>query len=125
VGAVCRLDDSAARDRRRAGEVVLKADGDTIELAKRALAFQKAFEVYFPEPAREMGELASRLLIAAKVRYWISPDGRSITCVRCRLTSSHPRDVAEKYCTSCHSFLEGTGDMHRTHYPGDCPDHEE
>lgn len=30
-------------------------------------------------------------------------DGQ-ITCLLCNRTSNHPRDVAEKYCGSCHVF---------------------
>jgi hypothetical protein len=43
---------------------------------------------------------------AKKAAYWISPDGRSITCVECRKTSNNPNDVANLYCGSCHAFFE-------------------
>jgi hypothetical protein len=36
--------------------------------------------------------------------YTISPDGGSITCHRCGLTSYHPMDVAHRYCGGCHRF---------------------
>jgi hypothetical protein len=36
--------------------------------------------------------------------YSIAPDGKSITCQRCGMTSHHPKDVAEKYCGHCHVF---------------------
>jgi hypothetical protein len=81
-------------------------NAEVIELAKRALAFQKAFAVYFPDPAREMGDLAARILTSLGVHYWLSPRGDSITCVSCRLTSNHPTDVAEKYCGACRRFLD-------------------
>lgn len=79
---------------------------DLIELAKRAIAFERAFAVYFPDPAKEIGELASRLLLAQGVKYWVAPDGRSITCVACRMTSYNPHDVAAHYCGACHRFLD-------------------
>jgi hypothetical protein len=33
--------------------------------------------------------------------YAIAPDGGSITCHRCGMTSHHPKDVAERYCGKC------------------------
>lgn len=36
--------------------------------------------------------------------YKISPDGLSITCLKCNRTSYHPRDVSDKYCVNCHIF---------------------
>ncbi len=36
--------------------------------------------------------------------YRLSPDGKSITCLRCRLTSHNPNDVEHRYCASCHVF---------------------
>jgi hypothetical protein len=79
---------------------------DIIELAKHAVAFERAFAVYFPDPAKEMAELGRRVLLAQSLRYWISPDGRSITCVNCRMTSYNPHDVSEHYCGACHRFLD-------------------
>jgi hypothetical protein len=38
--------------------------------------------------------------------YYISPDGKAITCARCRLTSHHPKDVENRYCGNCHIFHE-------------------
>jgi hypothetical protein len=38
--------------------------------------------------------------------YEISPDGLSITCKRCKLTSHNPNDVAQRYCGRCHVFHE-------------------
>jgi hypothetical protein len=32
--------------------------------------------------------------------------GRTITCTCCGRTSSHPRDVEERYCAACHHFHE-------------------
>jgi len=37
-------------------------------------------------------------------RYTIAPDGRSITCRTCGLTSYNPNDVAQQYCGRCHVF---------------------
>ncbi len=34
----------------------------------------------------------------------ISEDGKSITCLRCKRTSYHPRDVEHHYCGFCHVF---------------------
>jgi ribosomal protein L37E len=36
--------------------------------------------------------------------YRISGDGKSITCLRCGLTSWHPEDVRQVYCGNCHRF---------------------
>lgn len=36
--------------------------------------------------------------------FTISPDGKSITCKRCKLTSSNPNDVEKHYCVRCHVF---------------------
>lgn len=36
--------------------------------------------------------------------YTIAPDGKSITCRRCGLTSHNPHDVAQRYCGHCHAF---------------------
>ena len=75
-----------------------------IRLAKLAIAYEHALAVYFPDPAREMAELASEVLAAAGVKYWISPWGDSITCTKCRKTSHNPNDVKERYCGFCHVF---------------------
>jgi protein-arginine kinase activator protein McsA len=32
---------------------------------------------------------------------------QAIRCLRCGMTSSHPKDVEEKYCGVCHQFHEG------------------
>lgn len=75
-----------------------------IELAKRAIAGEKAFAVFFPDPAKEMAELASAVMAEEGVRYWISPGGDSITCTKCRMRSNHPHDVGNRYCGFCHVF---------------------
>jgi hypothetical protein len=36
--------------------------------------------------------------------YRISADGKSITCLRCGLTSWHPEDVRQVFCGNCHIF---------------------
>jgi hypothetical protein len=36
--------------------------------------------------------------------YRVSADRRSITCLRCGLTSWHPEDVRQVYCGNCHRF---------------------
>jgi hypothetical protein len=38
--------------------------------------------------------------------YEISPDGKSIKCLRCWRTSFHPEDVRNKFCGYCHRFHE-------------------
>jgi hypothetical protein len=77
----------------------------SVELAKRAIAFERAFAVYFPDPAKEMAQLARAHLLARGIRYWIGPFG-TITCVDCGMTSHNPHDVENRYCGYCHRFLE-------------------
>jgi hypothetical protein len=84
----------------------MKPNESTVRLAKLALAYEKAFSVYFPDPAKEMAEISRDLLLSQGIRYWVSQDGISIICVRCGMTSHNPSDVAEKYCGFCHTFLE-------------------
>ena len=36
--------------------------------------------------------------------YEIGPDGLSITCLFCGMTSHHPMDVRMRYCVNCHVF---------------------
>jgi hypothetical protein len=36
--------------------------------------------------------------------YRIAADGKSITCLRCGLTSWHSEDVRQVYCGNCHIF---------------------
>ena len=36
--------------------------------------------------------------------YTIAADGKTITCMRCGLTSHNRTDVAERYCGRCHGF---------------------
>jgi len=36
--------------------------------------------------------------------FMISPDGRSITCLRCHMTSFNPTDVERHYCSYCDVF---------------------
>lgn len=74
------------------------------ELAKRAIAFEHAFAVYFPAPAKDMAELASTVMDELGIDYWISPDRRSITCTTCRKGSYNPMDIANLYCGACKKF---------------------
>ena len=81
----------------------------SVKLAKLAIAYEKAFAVFFPAFATEMAELASAHLIEEGVTYLISFDGGGITCVRCRHASSNRYDVSECYCGFCHVFLGTAG----------------
>jgi len=38
--------------------------------------------------------------------YTVAPDGKSITCHTCGLTSYNLNDVAQRYCGACKLFLE-------------------
>jgi len=78
---------------------------DILDLAKSAVAFERAIAIYFPGAAKEIAELGRRVLLDKGVRYWISPGGQSITCLACGLTSYNPHDVREHYCGGCHRFL--------------------
>ena len=49
-------------------------------------------------------------------RYTIAPDGRSITCRTCGLTSYNPNDVAQRFCGNCHVFLDPVDEV----YEFDC-----
>lgn len=40
-------------------------------------------------------------------QYTIAPDGRSITCHTCGMTSYNLNDVQEKYCGNCHVWHHG------------------
>lgn len=75
-----------------------------VELAKLAIAYERATAVYFPDPAKDMAELASAVLTGEGVRYWIAPGGDSITCTKCRATSRNENDVVNRYCGNCHLF---------------------
>ena len=77
---------------------------ETVQLAKSAVAFERAIAIYFPGAAKEIAELGRRVLLEKGIRYWISPFGAAITCVTCGLTSHNPHDVAEHYCGACHRF---------------------
>ena len=37
-------------------------------------------------------------------RYTIAPDGSSITCTACGLTSYNANDIAQKFCGHCGTF---------------------
>ena len=36
--------------------------------------------------------------------FTIADDGKSITCLRCGMTSHNPNDVWERYCGRCHRY---------------------
>jgi hypothetical protein len=38
--------------------------------------------------------------------YAISADGKSITCLVCTMTSFHPVDVRERFCSRCKVFCD-------------------
>jgi hypothetical protein len=49
----------------------------------------------------------------------VAPDGSAIKCLVCGLTSHHPEDVRNRYCSHCHAFHPfGAGDSnHRVARP--------
>jgi hypothetical protein len=75
-----------------------------VALAVHAIAYEKAFAVYFPAPARAMAEAAAVVPAAEGIDWCVGPGGDSIACVRCRNVSHHPADVAHFYCGCCHVF---------------------
>lgn len=85
-------------------------DPPAIRLAKLAIVYEKAHGVFFPSSAEEMAELGSQVLLAAGMRYFLSIDGRSIICAKCRNMSNNPNDVENRYCGACHEFLDGKGE---------------
>lgn len=46
------------------------------------------------------------LIICHADTFIIAADGKSITCMVCRKTSYHPKDVEEKFCGACNIFHE-------------------
>jgi hypothetical protein len=38
------------------------------------------------------------------ITYAIGSDGKSITCLRCKMTSFNINDVVHLYCGQCHAF---------------------
>jgi hypothetical protein len=86
------------------------ATNPIVKLAQMAIAYEQAFAVYFPDPSREMAELASEVMDLCSVPYWISPGKDSITCTKCRKTSNNPNDVRYHYCGHCHLFLDAPPD---------------
>ena len=82
----------------------MAGESPEVALAKLAIAYEEAFRTFFPDPARDMGELASAVMTKAGIRFWVSPYGDAITCTTCRKTSRNPNDVASRYCGCCHSF---------------------
>jgi len=77
-----------------------------VSLAKMAIVWERAHEVYFPASAHEMAEVGAKILAAYGIEYWLSADGTSITCAKCRRTSHSPHDVEQRYCGACHEFLK-------------------
>lgn len=78
-------------------------DPEAINLAEHALYFARHYQsgVVFGAP---LFELAQKYLLDRGIRYWIAPDGGSITCVTCGLQSYNPNDVAHLYCGNCKKF---------------------
>ena len=56
--------------------------------------------------ARAYGDIAKRLREWESQGFSIAPDGKSITCHVCGMTSHNPNDVRYKYCGMCHVFHE-------------------
>ena len=77
-----------------------------IQLAKLAIVWEQAHAVYFPGSAHDMAAIASAVLLESGAEYFLSLDGKTITCVKCRKTSSNPNDVEKRYCGFCHVFHE-------------------
>lgn len=75
-----------------------------VKLAKLAIAFEQAHAVFFPASAVEMAELGSAVMAEEGIGYWISPDGRTITCTKCRRTSHNANDIEQLYCGFCQEF---------------------
>lgn len=79
-------------------------DPDALELARRAIAYYEALKVFFPAYADDSFALARTYLGRHGLRYWIGPDGKSITCITCGMTSANPHDIEQRYCGHCHVF---------------------
>ncbi len=47
------------------------------------------------------GCLAGKDLV---ITFRISDNGKAITCLRCKMTSHHPKDVEHHYCSNCKAF---------------------
>lgn len=90
---------------KEAATALLAADYETrqaaIRLAELVVRYAGAFSVYFPAAAQEGGELATAILRGVGVRYFISLAGDAITCVECRKTSRHPKDIEQRFCGAC------------------------
>ncbi len=84
----------------------IEDDEPVVRLAKYAIAYERAFRVYFPDPAKDMAEAASAVMLSLGIRYWISPYGDTITCTKCHSTSSNPKDVENRFCGGCHEFMD-------------------
>lgn len=55
------------------------------------------------EVRRWQGDMRRKALIEAGCATYITWNG-GINCLCCGLTSTHPVDIAEKYCGFCHEF---------------------
>jgi|ERR1044071_5353021 hypothetical protein len=49
-------------------------------------------------------EVTCRGCLSYYPTYEISPDTKSIICLRCKRASSNPNDIAHHYCGYCHVF---------------------
>lgn len=78
----------------------------SIALAKLVVAYERAVAVYFPAFTHEAADLASDHLAEEGIRYWLSPHGDAIVCTKCRMVSRNPEDVKNRYCGSCHAFMD-------------------
>lgn len=56
--------------------------------------------------ARARRDITQRMKAGLLPSYSVAPDGRSITCHVCGMTSHHPMDVQNKFCAKCHVFHE-------------------
>ena len=84
----------------------VETDEPVVRLAKLAIAYEKAFRVYFPDPAKDLAEAGSAVLLSLGIRCWVSAYGDAITCVKCGNTSHNAKDVENRFCGACHEFME-------------------
>jgi hypothetical protein len=56
--------------------------------------------------AKEVADTIDAFLSSLTTTFLISPDGKSITCHVCGMTSCNANDVLNKFCGRCHVFHE-------------------
>ncbi len=49
--------------------------------------------------------------LPGRLTYRISEDGKSITCLKCGMTSYNENDVKYLYCGNCHGFHNRTAEL--------------